>query len=140
MVLGPHSEGKLVLCLFEIIDCGYPLLSRCGAWKDGQYRQMLADIALSSHKGSKPFCVEYVAPASECMGRLYARQSCAQRLPRTLRTILYGASHWEVDISGATMSSFALALNHVLSLLSRNSEDSSMTCGTPIHSRKREKK
>lgn len=109
--------------------------------KDGQYRQMLADIALSSHKGSKPFCVEYVAAASDGMGRLYARQSCAQRLPRTLRTILYGASHWEVDISGATMSSFALALNHVLSLLSRNSEDSSMTCGrTPIHWRKREKK
>ena len=47
------------------------------------------------------FSVEYIAAAEDGMGRLYARQSCAQRLPRILRTILYGDSHWEVDISGA---------------------------------------
>ena len=98
---GPHCGGKIVLCLSEAVDCGYTLLARCGAWKNGQYKQLLTDIALFSRKGSKPFSVEYIAAAEDGMGRLYARQSCAQRLLRILRTILYGDSHWEVDISGA---------------------------------------
>ena len=34
-------------------------------------------------------------------GRLYARHSSAQQLPRLIRAILYGNSHKEVDISGA---------------------------------------
>ena len=45
--------------------------------------------------------VEYLAPSSDGKGRLYARQTCAQNLPRDLRLLLYGGSHKEVDISGA---------------------------------------
>ena len=34
-------------------------------------------------------------------GRLYARHSSAQQLPRLVRTIFYGNTHKEIDISGA---------------------------------------
>ena len=45
--------------------------------------------------------VEYVAPANDGRGRLYARQIGAQSLPRQLRLLFYGDTHKEVDISGA---------------------------------------
>lgn len=58
-------------------------------------------IAVSSQKGTKPLIVEYVSAALDGEGRLYARHSSAQRLPRLLRAILFGNTHKEVDISGA---------------------------------------
>ena len=45
--------------------------------------------------------VEYVTPANDGRGRLYARQIGAQSLPRQLRLLIYGDTHKEVDISGA---------------------------------------
>ena len=34
-------------------------------------------------------------------GRYYAVGNAAQRLPRQVRLLLFGNSHWEIDISGA---------------------------------------
>ena len=34
-------------------------------------------------------------------GRYYAVGNTAQRLPRQVRLLLFGSSHWEIDISGA---------------------------------------
>ena len=46
--------------------------------------------------------VEYIASDADGRGRLYARHTCAQSLPtRGLRLLLYGATHKEVDMSGA---------------------------------------
>ena len=45
----------------------------------------------------KPLIVEYVSAAIDGEGRLYAGQSCAQRLPRMLRAILFGSTHTEVE-------------------------------------------
>ena len=61
----------------------------------------LAETAVSSQKGTKPLIVEYVSAAIDGEGRLYARHSSAQQLPRLIRAVLYGNSHKEVDISGA---------------------------------------
>ena len=58
-------------------------------------------IALATKKGSQMMSVEYVTPASDGRGRLYARQIGAQSLPRQLRLLIYGETHKEVDISGA---------------------------------------
>ena len=48
-----------------------------------------------------PLTVEYLTPANEASGRLYATQICAQRLPRELRLLIYGSTHKEVDLTGA---------------------------------------
>ena len=45
--------------------------------------------------------MEYLTSATDGKGRLYARHTCAQTLPRSLWLLLYGATHKEVDISGA---------------------------------------
>ena len=45
--------------------------------------------------------VEYVASAEDGVGRLYARQFSAQRVPRSLRLAAYGLGHQEVDMTGA---------------------------------------
>ena len=34
-------------------------------------------------------------------GRFYSVGNAAQRLPRQVRLLLFGNSHWEIDISGA---------------------------------------
>ena len=45
--------------------------------------------------------VENIAAAEDGWGRVYARQTCAQQLPRAVRTLVYGSTHKEVDMSGA---------------------------------------
>ena len=52
-----------------------------------------------------PLIVEYVSTAVDGEGRLYARHSSAQQLPRLVRTIFYGNTHKEIDISRLTTSS-----------------------------------
>ena len=45
--------------------------------------------------------VEYLAGSEDGKGRVYARQTSAQQLPRSVRTLVYGGTHKEVDMSGA---------------------------------------
>ncbi len=70
--------------------------------------------------------VEYLTPSSDSKGRLYARQTCAQNLPRDLRLLLYGGSHREVDISGAH---YELIRSSVLLLLFLQFTNSGLGCG-----------
>ena len=74
-------------------------------------------MAVSSQKGTKPLIVEYVSAALDGEGRLYARQSSAQRLPRMLRAILFGNTHKEVDISGAHYELIRLGAKSMYCLL-----------------------
>jgi len=101
IIAGPHQAGKVVLILTESMSCDYYWMIKCASWKDGQHKKLIAEMAVSSQKGTKPLIVEYVSAALDGEGRLYARQSSAQRLPRMLRAILFGNTHKEVDISGA---------------------------------------
>ena len=50
---------------------------------------------------TKPPVVEYSTSATDCLGRLYGRGPCAQRLPRKVRLLLFGNTHQEVDMVGA---------------------------------------
>ena len=45
--------------------------------------------------------VEYIASSPDSSGRVYARQACAQLLPRSVRLLVYGRTHKEIDMSGA---------------------------------------
>ena len=101
VIAGPHQGGKVVLILSEQISCDYYWITKCAAWKGGQHKRYIAEMALASQKGTKPLIVEYVSTAVDGEGRLYARHSSAQQLPRLVRTIFYGNTHKEIDISGA---------------------------------------
>ena len=76
-------------------------LGRFANWEEGKCAAKVKAIALATKKGSTTMSVEYVTPANDGRGRLYARQIGAQSLPRQLRLRIYGETHKEVDISGA---------------------------------------
>ena len=99
VIAGPHQGGKVVMILSEQISCDYYWIAKCAAWKGGQHKRHIAEIALASQKGTKPMIVEYLSSAVDGEGRLYAKHSSAQQLP--VRTIFYGKTHKEIDISGA---------------------------------------
>ena len=62
---------------------------------------LLCDLALATQKLSRGHVVEYVAAATDGQGRLYAKQSCAQYLPKPVRAFIYAQAHQEVDMAGA---------------------------------------
>ena len=101
VLLGPHKAGKIVLILREKPGCSLTQLGRFAGWDEGKCAAKVKAIALATKKGSQMMSVEYVTPASDGRGRLYARQIGAQSLPRQLRLLIYGETHKEVDISGA---------------------------------------
>ena len=86
VIAGPHQGGKVVLILTEKISCDYYWITNCAAWKGGQHKRYIAEMALASQKGTKPLIVEYVSAALDGEGRLYARHSSAQQLPMATRT------------------------------------------------------
>ena len=101
VLLGPHREGKIVLILREQPGCSITQLGRFASWEEGKCAAKVKAIALATKRGSTMMSVEYVTPANDGRGRLYARQIGAQSLPRQLRLLIYGETHKEVDISGA---------------------------------------
>ena len=101
VLLGPHKTGKIVLILREKPGCSLTQLGRFAGWDEGKCAAQVKAIALATKKGSQMMSVEYVTPASDGRGRLYARQIGAQSLPRQLRLLIYGETHKEVDITGA---------------------------------------
>ena len=70
-------------------------------WMNGKYAATVREIALATRQCQVRMSVEYLAPSIDGRGRLYARQACAQTLPRSLRLLLYGGTRKEVDFSGA---------------------------------------
>ena len=76
-------------------------MAQFASWMDGRYSEAVKAIALATCQCKLAMSVEYVTAATDGKGRLYARQASAQALPRDLRLLLYGATHKEVDMSGA---------------------------------------
>ena len=101
VVLGPHQSGKTVLILQEVLGCDMFQMTRFAGWMDGKCAGAVKAIALATHQGKRAMSVEYISAATDGKGRLYARQISAQTLPRDLQSLLYGATHKEVDMSGA---------------------------------------
>ena len=76
-------------------------MTQFAGWMDGKCAKAVRAIALATHLGKCAMSVEYVCAATDGKGRLYARQISAQTLPKDLRLLVYGATHKEVDMSGA---------------------------------------
>ena len=76
-------------------------MAQFACWMDGKCAAAVKAIALATHQCKAAMSVEYFASATDGKGRLYVRHCCAQTLPRDLRLLLYGATHKEVDMSGA---------------------------------------
>ena len=68
---------------------------------DEHTQRLLCDLALATQKLSRRHVVEYVATATNGEGRLHAKQSCAQYLPKVARAYIYAQTHQEVDMTGA---------------------------------------
>ena len=101
VILGPHLSGKTVLILQELPGCDMYQMAQFAQWMDGKCAEVVKAIALATHQCQTAMTVEYVASATDGRGRLYAKHCCAQTLPRDLRLLVYGATHKEVDMSGA---------------------------------------
>ena len=101
VILGPHVAGKVVLILQEKPGCNQVQLAACLRWNNGSHTAAIRNLALATRNVTTPLTVEYLTPANDASGRLYATQICAQRLPRELRLLIYGSTHKEVDLTGA---------------------------------------
>ena len=101
VIVGPHQDGKTVLILQEMPGCDLLQMAQYAQWMDGKCAGAVREIALATRQCQVPMSVEYLASSMDGNGRLYARHTCARTLPRSLRLLLYGATHKEVDISGA---------------------------------------
>ena len=54
-----------------------------------------------AHAGAAGLKITYWRTSSDGKGRYYAQGPAAQRLPKELRTLLYGRTHTEIDVIGA---------------------------------------
>ena len=94
VILGPHVAGKVMLILQETLGCNQLQLAACLRWNNGSHVAATRNV-------TTPLTVEYLTPANDASGRLYATQISAQKLPRELRLLIYGRTHKEVDLTGA---------------------------------------
>jgi len=101
VILGPHVAGKVVLILQETFGCTRLQLAACLRWNNGSHCSEIRSLVLATRNVTTPLTVEYLTPANDASGRLYATQMCAQKLPRELRLLIYGSTHKEIDLTGA---------------------------------------
>ena len=100
-IFGRHAAGKTVLVLREVPACSSQALSGVVPQVDEQTQRLLRDLALATQKLTRGHVVEYVAAATDGNERLYAKQSCAQHLPKPVRAFIYAQTHQEVDMADA---------------------------------------
>ena len=101
VILGPHVAGKVMLILQETLGCNQLQLAACLRWNNGSHAAAIRSLALATRNVTIPLTVEYLTPANDASGRLYATQVCAQKLPRELRLLIYAITQKEVDLTGA---------------------------------------
>ena len=65
------------------------------------YKFVTMDYLAASAASTHRLVVGYKPTVVARGGRYYAVGNTAQRLPRQVRLLLFGSSHWEIDISGA---------------------------------------
>ena len=87
--------------LQESLGCNKLQLAGFLRWNNGSHASAIRNLALATSNVTTPLTVEYLTPANDASGRMYATQICAQRLPRELRLLIYGNTHKEVDLTGA---------------------------------------
>lgn len=100
-IFGRHAAGKTVLVLREVPACSLQALSTVVPQVDDHTQRLLPDLVLATQKLTRGHIVEYVAAATDGCGRVYAKQACAQHLPKPVRAFVYAQTHQEIDMAGA---------------------------------------
>ena len=90
-----------MLILQESLGCNRLQMAGLLRWNNGSHASAIRTLALATNNVTTPLTVEYITPANDANGRMYATQICAQKLPRELRLLIYGSTHKEVDLTGA---------------------------------------
>ena len=80
VILGPHMAGKVMLILQESLGCNKLQLAGFLRWNNGSHASAIRNLALATSNVTTPLTVEYLTPANDASGRMYATQICAQRL------------------------------------------------------------
>ena len=102
IVLEERPLGVTILLLTEVPNISMELVNKFMVQTaNQQYLKEVEAYLAGTVNLTKPRVVEYTASATDCLGRLYGRGPCAQRLPRKVRLLLFGNTHQEVDMVGA---------------------------------------
>ena len=102
VVLEERPLGITILLLTEVPNISIELVNNFIVHAaNQQYLKEVEAYLAGTANLTKPRVVEYTASATDCLGRLYGRGPCAQRLPRKVRLLLFGTTHQEVDMIGA---------------------------------------
>ena len=102
IVLDERPSGDTVLLLTELPSTGLLQIRQFLMKSDYErYKREIEAYLVSTANLTQPRLVEYMATSLDNLGRLYGRGPCAQRLPRTVRLLLFGKTHQEVDMTGS---------------------------------------
>ena len=88
---------------FVLTECPSPTPQEMHALlrRHPHYKWVTMDYIALAVSSSHRLNVGYKPTVNSVGGRFYSVGSAAQRLPRQARLLLFGNSHWEIDISGA---------------------------------------
>ena len=102
IVLEERAAGETILVLPEVPSATPQQIRRFLMQADHhKYIRDTESYLTGTANLSQPRFVEYTATSVDKLGRLYGRGPCAQRLPRKLRMLLFGATHQEIDMTGS---------------------------------------
>ena len=86
VVLEERPLGSTILLLTEVPNISLELVHKFTVHAaNQQYLKEVEAYLAGTANLTKPRVVEYMASATDCLGRLYGRGPCAQRLPRKVR-------------------------------------------------------
>ena len=88
---------------FVLTECPSPTPQEMHALlrRHPHYKWVAMDYIALAVSSSHRLSVGYKPTVDSTGGRFYSVGNAAQRLPRQVRLLLFGNSHWEIDISGA---------------------------------------
>ena len=88
---------------FVLTECPSPTPQEMHALlrRHPHYKWVAMDYIALAVSSSHCLSVGYKPTVDALGGRFYSVGNAAQRLPRQVRLLLFGNSHWEIDISGA---------------------------------------
>ena len=88
---------------FVLTECPSPTPQEMHALlrRHPHYKWVAMDYIALAVSSSHRLNVGYKPTVNSMGGRFYSVGNAAQRLPRQVRLLLFGNSHWEIDISGA---------------------------------------
>lgn len=102
IVLEERAAGDTILVLPEVPSATPQQVRHFLMQTDHQkYLRDIESYLVGTANLTQPRFVEYTATAIDKLGRLYGRGPCAQRLPRKIRLLLFGATHQEIDMTGS---------------------------------------